>query len=528
MATLTEERHVVVAVPKQPQLLRSIVSNWGRYVFSVGLSFFLAPYVVWHLGNAGYGVWSLIVSLTGYLGLLDLGVRGAVTRYVARFHAQADHNKSSQLASAAMAIFLTTGVAAIAVSVLLATLVLDRMNLPPQYQFAGRSVLILIGGSIAVSLVDGVYGGILVALQRFDLSNAVEIANSGLRAVAIVAALSHGFGLIALASIHLCFALTRLMANCLLAHKLYPALRVRPWSADRGNLRLICSFSFFSFLLHVSLSLIYASDLVVIGMFLPVMAVTFYAIGGSLVEYARALVTSISQTMTPLASALEARQNGSRLQEMVLQSCCWATMVALPVAATFLIRGSSFIGLWMGPQYEDLSGKVLRVLAISMPFWAGCSVVGSTMLGISRHKPIVPVALCEGLCNLALSIFLVRRMGIIGVAWGTLIPNMFATMLFCPWYLRRTLGVPVWRYVVTAWLKPVFAIVPFALCCYGMERYWPAPNLFLFFLQIALCFPLVFAAFWRICLTSGQRAAYSPRISAALGRAMPRGLEEAR
>jgi len=52
--------------------------------------------------------------------------------------------------------------------------------------------------------------------------------------------------------------------------------------------------------------------------------------------------------------------------------------------------------------------------------------------------------------------------------------------------------VPVGRYLVTAWLKPVFAIVPFALGSYGIERYWLAHDLFLFFLQIALCFPLIF------------------------------------
>lgn len=527
MATLAVERHSAVVAPRRVHILRSIASNWGRYVFSVGLAFFLAPYVVWHLGNAGYGVWSLVVSLTGYLGLFDLGVRGAVTRYVARFHAQADHSRSSEVASAAMAIFLATGMAAVFVSGLLAVLVLGRMNLPTQYQFSARLVLLLIGSSVAVSLVDGVYGGLLIALQRFDLSNAVEIANSGLRAVAIVTALSHGLGLITLACIHLCFGLTRLLANFLLAHKFYPELRVRPWSANRANLRLIWSFSFFSFLLHVSTSLIYASDLVVIGAFLPVMAVTFYTIGGSLVEYARTLVTGISQTMTPLASALEARQNGNRLQEIVLQSGCWATMVALPVSATFLIRGSTFIGLWMGPQYEELSGKVLQVLALTMPLWAGYSVVCSTMLGISKHKPLVPLALSEGLCNLVLSIILVKRMGIVGVAWGTLIPNVLASMLFCPWYLRHTLGVPVRRYVATAWLKPGFAILPFALTSFAIDRFWPAHNLVLFFVQVGLCLPLVFASFWMICLTPGQRVSYSQKLSAVFARVLPRRLEGA-
>ena len=527
MATLTLVRHAVVPAPKKTHILRSVASNWVRYVFSVGLAFFLAPYVVSHLGGAGYGVWSLVVSLTGYLGLFDLGVRGAVTRYVARFHAQADHNRSNEVASAAMAIFLTTGVVAVVVSAVLAIFVLGRLNLPFEYLPAARIVLLLIGSSVAVSLVDGVYGGLLIALQRFDLSNAIEIASTGLRAVAIIAALSHGFGLITLASIHLGYALLRLLANFLLAHKLYPELHVRPWSTDRASLRLIWSFSIFSFLLHISLSLIYASDLVVIGAFLPVMAVTFYAIGGSLMEYARALVTSISQTMTPLASELEARQNSNRLREIVLQSSSWATMAALPVATTFLIRGSTFIGLWMGPQYEDVSGDVLRVLALTMPLWAGFSIVCSSMLGISRHKPLVPIALLEGLCNLALSIFLVRRIGVVGVAWGTLIPSLLVSALFGPWYLRHTLGVPLRRYILTAWLKPGFAILPFALLTYGIDHFWPAHNLPLFFLQIALCLPVACASFWTICLTSEERAAYSRKLMSVYSRALTGSLGEA-
>ena len=203
-------------------------------------------------------------------------------------------------------------------------------------------------------------------------------------------------------------------------------------------------------------------------------------------------------------------------------------MVALPVVTIFLLRGNSFIALWMGPQYGELSGNVLRVLAFSILFWAGSSIVGSTMLGINRHKPMVPVALSEALCNVVLSIFLVKKMGIIGVAWGTLIPSLLSSMLFCPWYLHRTVGIHPRRYVLSAWLKPGLAILPFALLSYAMERSWPAHSLLLFFLQIALCLPLVLVCFWGMCLSSGQRMAYSRKFSVALGRSMSRRLEEAR
>src|SRR2546427_3011707 len=60
--------------------LRNVLSNWGAFAFAAVVNFALAPVVVHALGDTAYGVWSLLVSLTGYLGLLDLGVRGAVTR----------------------------------------------------------------------------------------------------------------------------------------------------------------------------------------------------------------------------------------------------------------------------------------------------------------------------------------------------------------------------------------------------------------------------------------------------------------
>src|SRR5208337_4380667 len=151
--------------------VRNVLSNWGAYVVAMAVSFFLSPYVVHHLGNNGYGVWTLILSLTGYLGLLDLGVRGAVTRYVARFHSQAAHGNASNVASSAMLIFSSAGLIAFCTSVVLATLIVGRLKIPPQYLAASRVVLVVTGLSIATSLVNGVFGGVLVGLQRFDLTN---------------------------------------------------------------------------------------------------------------------------------------------------------------------------------------------------------------------------------------------------------------------------------------------------------------------------------------------------------------------
>jgi len=485
----------------------------------MAVSFFLSPYVVHHLGNNGYGVWTLILSLTGYLGLLDLGVRGAVTRYVARFHSQAAHGNASNVASSAMLIFSSAGLIAFCTSVVLATLIVGRLKIPPQYLAASRVVLVVTGLSIATSLVNGVFGGVLVGLQRFDLTNGIEIANNLLRTFTIVLFLHLGYGIVTLALIQLGFTLARLAANFRLARHLYPELRINLAFADRAGVKLIFSFSIFSFLMHVGGSLIYASDNVVIGAFLPVSAVTFYAIGGNLAEYTRTLVAGISQTMTPLASSAEAKEDRALMEKIVLFGSRAGTMVVLPIALTLMIRGSSFIGLWMGTQYADLSGAVIRILSLTLLFWAANSVTGGTLLGLSKHKPIVPMILAEGVCNLALSIFLVRRMGIVGVAWGTVIPSMASTFLFWPWYIRRSLQIDPLRYAASAWLRPGIAILPFAIASFAIEHILPATTLIVFFLQVACLLPLVAIGYWLVCLDTEQRAEYSQRFVTLFGRA---------
>jgi O-antigen/teichoic acid export membrane protein len=508
---------------REPRVIRNVISNWGAYALAMAVNFFMSPYVVRHLGNTGYGVWTLIISLTGYLGLLDLGVRGAVTRYVAKFHAEATHERASNVASSAMLIFSSAGMIAILVSMLLATFVVGRLQIPPQFLGTARIVLVLIGLNIATSLMNGVFGGVLVGLQRFDLTNGIEITNNMLRAATIVIMLKLGYGIVALALIQLGFTLALLVASWWLSRHLYPELRISLRSADRAGVRLIFSFSLFSFLLHVGGSLIYASDNVVIGAFLPVSAVTFYAIGGNLAQYTRTLVGGISQTMTPLASSTEARKDHKLLEKVVLFSSSAGTMVVLPVALTMMIRANTFIGIWMGAQYSELSGKVASVLSLTLMLWAAISVTGGSLLGLGKHRPLVPMMLAEGVCNLALSIFLVRRMGVVGVAWGTVIPSLISTLVLWPWYIRRALGIHPLTYVMSSWLRPLLAIVPFALGTYAIEHYWGARNLFVFFSQVALVLPLALLGYWLICLDEQQRENYSGEISNSVGRIFARG-----
>jgi len=70
------------------QIAKNVLSSWGGAAVGLALSFVATPFVIGRLGDSAYGVWVLMSSVAGYLGLLDFGVRGATTRYIARFAAR--------------------------------------------------------------------------------------------------------------------------------------------------------------------------------------------------------------------------------------------------------------------------------------------------------------------------------------------------------------------------------------------------------------------------------------------------------
>src|SRR5262249_43912234 len=148
-------------------------ANWVGYVVSVVVNFFVSPLIVRHLGPSQYGVWTLLVTLTAHLSLLDLGVRSAVTRYVARSHSRGDHATATRIVSTAFVLFTGMAGLALVASIGLGLLVPHVFNIPAAYRGSTVIVTTLAGASAGVALLSGVFGGVIVGIQRFDLSVAL-------------------------------------------------------------------------------------------------------------------------------------------------------------------------------------------------------------------------------------------------------------------------------------------------------------------------------------------------------------------
>jgi len=491
------------------RIARGAAWNWIGIAIAGGVGFFLSPYVVRHLGSTSYGVWVLVNSLVLYMAVLDLGIRGAVVRFVSADQPHGRHGDASDAVSAALWFRIWLGGLVLAVTVVLALVATRLFDIPEALHQATRIAILLSGTNLILSLGFGVFSGVLNALHRFDLLNIAGIGQALLNAAGVVVLLAYGHGIASLALWQLVVGLMNSAFLCRAAFLIYPELRLRWRPPGRALVRKFGSYSLYLFMLAAAGRVIYYTDNVIIGAMLPISAVTLYAIGFAPTQYLGQLLASVSVTLLPVASGLAAGDNTEQLRRLLLQGTRAVMAIALPLILGLLIRGKTFIALWMGPEYGEPSGQVLQVLMLSWLFLAGNSCAANVVYGLSKHKPMALWTIPEALANLGLSLLLVRRWGVIGAAWGTVLPSLIVTGIIWPRYTAAVVELPLRRYYVEAYLRPAVALIPFAAACLLAERWWPARHLAGFFLQMATLLPLAvlgMALVFRPELTAFHRA----------------------
>jgi O-antigen/teichoic acid export membrane protein len=471
-------------------IARSVLSNWFATLATLAVGFLLAPFIVHRLQNVAYGVWVLAVSSINYLGILDLGMASSVVRFVSKGHATQDHELASDALSAVLWVRLQIAALILVLCGVLAAVFPLVFKVPSALATDAREAILIMGISSMITMSLGVFSSTLSALNRYDLRSYVTLTQLAIRVISVVAVLRAGRGIVAIAFCELLATAVGYGLLVFFARRTYPELTIRLTKPKREILRRVWSYSVYAFLQTIAIQLIYQSDNLVVGAFITASAVTFYSFGNSLCRYTQQLVSAMTMTFTPAASTYEASGDTASLRALYYNGTRATMALSLPIVITLILRGGSFIGVWMGPQYSKASGTVLAILATALMFSLQNSAAGAIAFGVEKHKALTKWAIGEAIANLTLSIALARKYGINGVAIGTLIPNLVVQLVMWPRYVSRLIDIS-WVQVVRDVWGPVFlCAVPFGIASYAVDALLPARNILIFFLQTLALLPI--------------------------------------
>src|ERR1700674_2587851 len=120
------------------QILKNVGSSWFALGINVVVGILLSPFILHRLGDAAFGIWVLIFSLTGYYGLFDLGIRSSIVRYVSKFSATNDKEHLARLINTSLFGYSCVGALSMVIT-LAGCLYVDRMcRLPVEFYSTAR------------------------------------------------------------------------------------------------------------------------------------------------------------------------------------------------------------------------------------------------------------------------------------------------------------------------------------------------------------------------------------------------------
>src|SRR5207244_3801875 len=141
------------------------VSNGLAFLAQLTVAFFLAPYLLRHLGHERYGVWSFVESFLAYFTLFDLGIAATLVRYVPKCRADGDDGLLNRVISACLLIFSIAGAVVVLLGFLILGIVLFMSTKVPDDLRAEAGVMAAVSLlALAATLPLSVYPAVLDGL----------------------------------------------------------------------------------------------------------------------------------------------------------------------------------------------------------------------------------------------------------------------------------------------------------------------------------------------------------------------------
>ena len=413
------------------QPLRTLARNVGtRYLFVVAemlVGLLTLPFNLKHLGPEAYGLWMLTAGITVHFSILDLGYGGAIVKFIAQYRTKRDLQGLNEIASTIFVLFSMLGLVVYAVVVALAFNLEHFLNITPLQAETGKWILLIVGLNAAVNFGFSTFGGICGGFQRYDINNYVAIGSSFVIAAVNVSVVLMGYGLIPLVAATTAVRLGTYLIYRRNAYKVFPLLRVRPSLFRRARLREVTAFSIYASMIDWANKLNYELDEIIIGVFLGAAPVAVWAVADRIISAAQRLTNQSNTVLFPLIVDSDEGKNLGRLQTVLLEGTRLSLATVTPIAIVLIVLAEPIVRGWVGPSMLG-AVPVIQVMAVAVAFRVA-TATGTTLLkGAGQVRYLAFVNLWTGLANLALSAALIKPLGLVGVAIGTLIPIMISSI----------------------------------------------------------------------------------------------------
>jgi O-antigen/teichoic acid export membrane protein len=377
-------------------------------------------------------------------------------------------------------------------------------------------VLLVTSVTVALGTACSVFGSVTNGFQRYDLNNIAGGASSFVVAIVNVAVLAAGYGLVELVVATTAVRVLTYGVYAWNAYRVYPGLRLRPGLVRAARFREVTSLSVYMLAIDWSRKLNFSIDTLVIGIFMNTSAVAIWSVGQRLAQATQRLTNQLNEMLFPTIVHNDASARLDRLQSLLLVGTRLSLATVVPIGGVLILIASPLVRAWVGPDF-DASVVVVQLLAFTVIVRVGNATADTLLKAAGRHKLVAYTGLVTAAVNVSLSVVLIGRMGLAGVAIGTLAPVSASCLAVIFPAACRRVALPPGRVFGEAIWPALWPALPMAAFVY-VARSWT--DSLAAIAGVAAAAGLLYAAlFLAFGLTQVERQFLATRLSRAGARA---------
>ncbi len=459
-------------------LLWNTVTNYCRVIVRIITGFFVFRLLFQHFSTEQFGYWSQLWSGFGISVLADFGLGFTAQRETAYCNARKEWDGLNRLLSTIVWSYCILGLLIFLIFFLIQPFFLSHIHISPSNKASFTNAYWIFFGALAIGFPSGLFNEVLNGLQRFDLGNWAQIVGSLVNLLFVHMGLQYHWPFETFIFIGVVTSLGPNLFSYIMVRRLIPTLSLNPRLFHHSNLKRVMSFSIISYISTWTTLIITRTDQTVISFCIGVAWVTVYQAGFKVAEMFCGFTLQMQGALSATAAHLKAQEDYEALQRLLIKTTRITVLFSTPAYIFGAVYLEHLIRLVTGLKSVDSTtlwvGQALLLSAYSMLLTSSCTKWILVMSG--WEKPLLKLSVTEALANLFLSVFLVYKMGVFGVALGTLIPGVLVG-----WLGIQHLNLSFTRLRLGEWIRQVYSPVLLPICLslvllYAMLHLWPLPE----------------------------------------------------
>ena len=408
--------------------------SWLSRAVSILANLFLMPILFRYMGKEELGLWFLLGNSQAFLGLLGMGIAPTLTRHIALAKGKSGADPNVELSPESqqhIADLVATGriilqwLAVVVFFIAWASgygLIsqLELKEVSPQTVFWAWTLMC---GGYAVGVWVSYLNCWLAGIGYVGWDSLITTVISLLTIFANITAVLLGGGLLVLAAILVGSGLVqRFVFLALIRWKKPAMLEVRgQWNVDFA--KAMVQPAIYAWLTSIGSFLILRTDDYFIALLQDVSSIPAYRATYQFVSTLFMIVAPISGSSAVFISQMWQAGELEAIHKIVIRNAKITLCVMGSGVAFILTAGREFLALWLGPD-NFVGYPILVVFCIMLTLEAQHNVMAQSARATEDER-YAPWAIASGILNVIFTWILIRPFGLLGVALGTMLAQLF-------------------------------------------------------------------------------------------------------